>query len=725
MVRAALLVLALVMTATSPSHAQRPKKAEPREPVVSGKTVSAWIKELEGKAVLGRVQAINALIQAGPEARKAVPALIGLFRDRDSTFLHPLAAVALARIGPDAVPQLGKMLADEAETIRGGCALALGLIGPSARPAVGALTTALADRTSVVRFAAAQALGRIGSPARTALPALRKALADSDSSVRVGAAQALFLIAGDTRGVPVLAAEVRDAKGTATSAAIAVLAEMGPKAKEAAKDLQALAHKAGQPALRLQSAEAWYRVSGDSAALAVVEKALADPSAELRRSAVATLGSLGGVAKAVALLVKLLGDSDPLIRREAACALCDRSVKVEPAVKALQAGLRDADVGVRWWSALALAASETDLRRLEEDVLRAFHLAFLPVGEKETPPARTIQEVQAPASTRAVPALVEVLKNRPARLRIEAARALALLGLDARAAQPALLEALTSDDTLVRRGAADALGQMGTEALPTLRRLLTNPNPHLRDGAARALGQMGLPARSAVGGLTAALKDSESTVRVQAALALWNIDQNAELALPTLTSVLKDVDNKDRWEAIDALGQISVEARPAIRGMTEVLLGAVKDRDARVRVHAARWLHRRVNKPLVVAALLRDCVTDRDPLVRRTAVLALGELGAEGRIVELMSTALQDRDVSVRLAAEEGLARTGAEMVGQLIEALKNTSPRVRAGVARSLGLIGPSAKAAVKPLTALRNDADEGVRAAVQDALRAITGGR
>jgi HEAT repeat protein len=228
-----------------------------------------------------------------------------------------------------------------------------------------------------------------------------------------------------------------------------------------------------------------------------------------------------------------------------------------------------------------------------------------------------------------------------------------------------------------------------------------------------------------VRGLTAALKDADGSVRTQAALALWNIDQDAERALAVLNQVLKDLDVKDRWEAIDAFGQISVEVRPAIRGMTEVLVNGLKDRDPRVRIYSARWLFRRTRQARLVTPLLRDGVSDRDSLVRLATVESLGELGAEGKIVELMSTALQDRDVSVRLAAEEGLARGGAEMVPQLIGALKDKSPRVRAGVARALGMIGPPAKSALEVLLPLSKDPDAGVREAAREAQGRIAPGR
>ncbi len=706
--RTAILVLLVILSATGAAQAQRPKKAAAKVPVVAGKTVADWAKALEGKELVQRVGAINALIQAGPEARTAVPALIGTFRDNDATFLHPLAAVALARVGPDAVPALQKALGDKTETVRGGAALALGLIGPAARPAVSALAGRLDDPSPVVRFAAAQALGRVGGQARTALPALRKALGDKDSAVKVESAHALWLIAADKRALPVLESALADGSASVVQSAVAALGEMGSAAKSAGPLLKKLASRETDPVRRIQTAQAWYQVSGGREAVDLVKKGLEDRSGEVRRVAVAALGTMGAEEKAVETLLSLLGDRDPLIRREAACALCDRSVKIEVA---LRKGLHDADPGVRWWCALALAASNTDLRKVEEEVLRALQQALGRPEEKDT----------LAAGTRAVPALVEVLKNRPARLRLEAAKALAGLGLDARAAQPALLEALRSDDKRVRRAAADALGQMGAEGLPVLTRLLSNPDARLREGAARALGQMGVAARSALRGLTALLKDADGSVRTQAALALWNIDQDAEKALAVLNQVLKDVDVKDRWEAIDAFGQISVEVRPAIRGMTEVLVNGLKDRDPRVRTYAARWLFRRTRQARLVVPLLHDGVTDRDPLVRLATVETLGELGAEGKIVELMATALQDRDVSVRLAAEEGLARGGAEMVPQLVEALKNKSPRVRAGVARALALIGPGAKAAVKDLLPLSKDPDEGVRESAREALGRI----
>ena len=62
------LVAAVILVAgLGPAAAQKGKPA--REVVVAGKSISEWAKTLQGKDVLGRARAINALIQAGPEAR--------------------------------------------------------------------------------------------------------------------------------------------------------------------------------------------------------------------------------------------------------------------------------------------------------------------------------------------------------------------------------------------------------------------------------------------------------------------------------------------------------------------------------------------------------------------------------------------------------------------------------------------------------------------------------
>src|SRR5262249_30278087 len=76
---------------------------------------------------------------------------------------------------------------------------------------------------------------------------------------------------------------------------------------------------------------------------------------------------------------------------------------------------------------------------------------------------------------------------------------------------------------------------------------------------------------------------------------------------------------------------------------------------------------------------------------------------------------------AVRFAAVEALARGGKEAVSQLVGALKDKRPKVRAGVAQALGLMGPQAKVAQKALAEAAGDKDRAVKEAARKALRRL----
>nr|WP_044181354.1 HEAT repeat domain-containing protein [Pirellula staleyi] len=66
---------------------------------------------------------------------------------------------------------------------------------------------------------------------------------------------------------------------------------------------------------------------------------------------------------------------------------------------------------------------------------------------------------------------------------------------------PALIQALRSQDPIVRRKAAEVLARMGSdakEAVPDLIRLLDDPDPLIRKTAARTLGRIGPDAAPAI-----------------------------------------------------------------------------------------------------------------------------------------------------------------------------------------------------------------------------------
>jgi HEAT repeat protein len=91
---------------------------------------------------------------------------------------------------------------------------------------------------------------------------------------------------------------------------------------------------------------------------------------------------------------------------------------------------------------------------------------------------------------RAVPALIEALKDEDEYVRSYAASALGKIG---KPAVPALIEALKHEDKTVRWSAAFSLDKIGEPAVPVLIEALKHGDKFIRGYAAWILGRMGTP----------------------------------------------------------------------------------------------------------------------------------------------------------------------------------------------------------------------------------------
>jgi HEAT repeat protein len=181
----------------------------------------------------------------------------------------------------------------------------------------------------------------------------------------------------------------------------------------------------------------------------------------------------------------------------------------------------------------------------------------------------------------ALPDLVAALRDASATVRREAAAAVGALGHVGLSISQAARSALTmaadvDDDESIRARALDellVLGPITHTPLPALVEALRDGLPEVRRGAAEAIGELGSRARDAVGALIQAQYDSDPGVLVQVARSLWRVDRRDRIAVPILTRVLGDADEVIRWQAAEALAEIGPAAADAVPALQAALDG--------------------------------------------------------------------------------------------------------------------------------------------------------
>jgi HEAT repeat protein len=201
------------------------------------------------------------------------------------------------------------------------------------------------------------------------------------------------------------------------------------------------------------------------------------------------------------------------------------------------------------------------------------------------------------------------------------------------------IDLLEDPDWVVRREAVITLGEMGDErCVAPLVRALRDGDWQVREVAIEALGQVGSPA---VEELIKLLRDWD--VRKYAIHALGKIRD--ERVLDPLMKQLHNDEFKD--DATDALVELG---EPAVPCMIE----ALNDKDEMVRKQAVLALGR-IKASAAIDALIEK-LRDNDWFTRLTAAAALESIGAErGR--EAIRPLLKDPDLVVRMRVERILAK--------------------------------------------------------------------
>lgn len=300
-----------------------------------------------------------------------------------------------------------------------------------------------------------------------------------------------------------------------------------------------------------------------------------------------------------------------------------------------------------------------------------------------------------------------------------------------------LLRDLRSTDAASRAKAAAELAKPkaadNDTAVRALTKALKDKDAHVRTAVAHALFARlhnGKPIESKVraaafAALLQAVHDETPKVRFWAVKALGQ--RGAASLVPAVAKMLQDKDPAVRAQAAIALGNIGSVARAAAPD----LVRALGDKDKEVRSWAANGLAIiGAADKMTLHALSRVLKEDQSADVRWWAAYSLGYLRSKARdAVPALIQALKDSAPKVRgqaIVALGWIGPTAEAAVAPLMELLKNENPSVRAEAARALGKIGGKAREAVPTLTTLlKSDKDERVREGAATALAALKGQR
>jgi HEAT repeat protein len=258
-----------------------------------------------------------------------------------------------------------------------------------------------------------------------------------------------------------------------------------------------------------------------------------------------------GDPKALPILLALIADPEPAIRRKTAYCLSYLKENAKPAIPHLIKLMADPDDDLRIAAAVALGA----------------------IGN-------------AANDSKAV--LLKAAADKNFRLRYEATEALWYVTRDVRLVLPLLQEMVNYRKPILefRHGelqcmVARLLGEIGPlarETTPDLIRLIQDYPDHyyVRTRAAKALGSIGPPAKEAIPTLRGALKDPDICPRVAAAVALWRItgeddEKLVEEVRQALREALAGPYATDVEQAVESLGDFGSKAKVAIPDLLAVL----------------------------------------------------------------------------------------------------------------------------------------------------------
>ena len=442
-------------------------------------------------------------------------------------------------------------------------------------------------------------------------------------------------------------------------------------------------------------------------------EALQDTQAENRTVAAQSLAVFGPQEKVVAALAKSLKDGDDYtVVRAAAETLGKFGPKARKALPVLRTVYQTlSETGISLESRTQARQAVADALILIDDhpgpELAPILLGILKIedAEKRRQIVTRLGKLGPDAAKTTVPALIQALTDKDNGVRLEAAKALGLLGPAARPALHALTLAL-------KKAAPEKTAVAGTASLETVGRVtftVVTGDKDMLKVCAEALGRIRPETKGTAAALRLALRDLDDGVRWAALCALLETGQNTKEIVPILVPFLRDQDASLRRVTVEALGKSGSPAKQILPHLT----AALKDANVSVRETAVKALGERVAEAKPAAPAMLPLLKDKEAKVRSAAVAALGKIGLpEQELVPVLVGALADKESDIVSAAMKPLIKLGpraSSAIPRLLDLLKDGNEEQRVSVSLVLGSMGRAGKDAVATLEKTSKDDSSG----------------
>jgi HEAT repeat protein len=390
---AALFAVSQTLSAQAPKEKEPDKSGQPPSEI-GGKKLEQWITEISDKDPSIRQTAIRTVVQFGPPAKKAVPAIVARLARETDGGVKADAAAALSLLPLDKeelskeVEGLRGLLSDSQRNVRLQAIITLSHLGTDAKAALPSLAICAADLESwEVRKACCYCLGRIGAdpmngPDSRAMIALTSRLTAPDPCVQV------------------------------RLEAIMALSNLGPSPRPAEVTDEKAALKARMDNDHDKVVALWARVLLmfldknliTEKGLATVAKHLEDPDPRVRAQAARAIGTLNARAKErMGDLISALKDRDPEVTVSVIQAIGMFGDSAgNAAVTAVVDLTKDPDARIRYAALRALGALKAkgnlnditaELKSKDPDSVLAAIDALFMMGELAQPALAQLQEV--------------------------------------------------------------------------------------------------------------------------------------------------------------------------------------------------------------------------------------------------------------------------------------------------------------------------------------------